>query len=270
MSSLTVRCWGARGTFPSPGIRFSRYGGDTMCFEVLAGDRRLILDAGTGIKALGDAMDGRETHILLSHGHIDHVVGLTQFAPFWQAGRPIVLWVPEGPPGAAAHLLLEPPLFPVALAEMPASIRVVQYAPDAPLPVAGGLRVCAFPVNHPGGAYGFRIDAAGCAVCYVTDHEHGSPLDDALVANIQDADMVIYDSTYTEEEMDGHRGWGHSTWEAGVELANRASVPLLWLAHHHPERDDASLDALQSAANVSAFPRSRFVHTGAACTLSLV
>ncbi|QCI78994.1 MBL fold metallo-hydrolase [Hankyongella ginsenosidimutans] len=132
MSSLTVRCWGARGTFPSPGIRFSRYGGDTMCFEVLAGDRRLILDAGTGIKALGDAMDGRETHILLSHGHIDHVVGLTQFAPFWQAGRPIVLWVPEGPPGAAAHLLLEPPLFPVALAEMPASIRVVQYAPDAP------------------------------------------------------------------------------------------------------------------------------------------
>ncbi len=266
--ALLVRCWGARGTFPSPGVAFARYGGDTMCFEVLAGNVRVILDAGTGLKALGDAMDARETHILLSHGHIDHVIGLTQFAPFWQAGRPITLWLPPGEPGAAAGLLLEPPLFPVRLAEMPAAIRVMTYAADAPLAVADGLSVQAFAVHHPGGAYGFRIESGQGSVCYVTDHEHGSPLDAALVASIRHADLMIYDSTYTEAEMPGHRGWGHSTWEAGLELAGQAGVPLLWLAHHHPERDDSALDRLQDAADATSFPHGRFVHAGAACAVS--
>lgn len=267
-AGLSVRCWGARGTFPSPGVEFARYGGDTMCFEVLTDDVRLILDAGTGLKALGDVLDDRETHILLSHGHIDHVVGLTQFAPFWRANRPVGLWLPEGLPGEAVRLLLAPPLFPVRLADMPAAITVMEYGPDTLLPVADGLRVQAFAVNHPGGACGFRVEAAGCAVCYVTDHEHGSALDAALVAAIRGADLLIYDSTYTEAEMPGHLGWGHSTWEAGTDLAAHAGIPLLWLAHHHPERDDAALDALQTLASAKAHPHARFVHAGATCTLT--
>jgi len=253
---MQVKFWGVRGTFPATGPAFTRYGGDTMCIEVRCGDTRLILDAGSGLRALGADLvkDSRpaDAHMLISHLHLDHIMGLPHFAPFWRADARVHIYAPRDSIAGndeALFAVLRPPLFPVDAGSLSASVGAQEFDFGASVMPAPGVIVRTIGVNHEGGCAAFVVTWRGRKLCYVTDHEHGDPdRDAALALAVEGADLLIYDATFTEAEMPAHRGWGHSTWEAGLRLKQRAGVKLLALAHHHPDRTDVQLDALAEAA----------------------
>jgi phosphoribosyl 1,2-cyclic phosphodiesterase len=225
-----------------------------MCIEVVCGDSRLILDAGSGLRALGETLAKADAptraHLLLSHAHIDHLLGFVQFAPLWRRDTHMTVWSVAGgeeDPAAAAQALLAPPFVPAGATAFPARIDWRQI--DQAFEPAPGVTVTPFPVNHPGGALGYRIDYGGRSLCYITDHEHGDVTTDSQLANIaRGADLIIYDATFTEEEMGKRQGWGHSTWQAGMRLRDASTAKLVAFAHHEPQRVDDDLDRLACQA----------------------
>ncbi len=248
-----VRFWGVRGSFPCPGPATARYGGHTSCVEVRAGPMRLIFDAGTGLWALGREWQRNRTpveaHLFLSHLHLDHITGLALFAPAFDPQSRITVWGPSAAPGglkAALARIFREPYLPFPLDSL-AGIRgfrdlrageVVAPSPE--------LRIATAPLRHPGGAIGYRIAYRGRSACYVTDTEHPPEgRDGHVMALIADADLVIYDSTFTDEEYPARRGWGHSTWQEGVRLCEAAAAGRLVAFHHDPSHDDAFLDGIQ-------------------------
>ncbi len=264
---MQVMFWGVRGTFPAPGDAFVRYGGETMCIEVRCGEDRIILDAGTGLRLLGQhlakAPRAMDAHLLLSHAHIDHLLGLLQFAPLWRPGAQLNVWTVDGTeddPAAAARALLAPPYMPVGAAAFPASVAWRSVGRNERFHPCGAAIVTPIEVNHPGGAIGFRIDCNGKSLAYVTDHEHGDPEVDARLARwAAGVDLLVYDATFTEAELHDRKGWGHSTWQAGVRLRDAARAGLVTFVHHEPGRTDAQLDIVAAqaarAARNAAFAR---------------
>jgi phosphoribosyl 1,2-cyclic phosphodiesterase len=256
---FTLTFWGVRGTVPCPAAPCMGFGGNTSCVEVCAGGQRLILDAGTGIRALGRRLleegAGKAT-LLLSHTHLDHISGFPFFAPAYTPGFAlrVISAHRDGAPGIEAVLArqMEQPLFPVPLATLAGDLSFVEVAAGATFVLEDGIRVRTAPLNHPDGATGYRIEHAGKAVCYVTDTEHvpGQP-DRNVLDLIAGADLVLYDSTYTDAEWAQRVGWGHSTWTEGVRLCRAAGVKRLALFHHDPDRDDAGMAALEAEAQAA-------------------
>ena len=253
---MRVTFWGVRGSFPATGRAFTQYGGDTMCVEVECGETRLVLDAGSGLRGLGAKLSaGRgpvAANIVLSHLHLDHVMGLTAFAPFWRSDARIMLHAAEeclaDAPGALLSVI-RPPLFPADAGTLPAVIGVQEFKlGDAFIP-GPGVIVRTVAVTHQGPCAAIIVVWRGRKLCYVTDHEHGvAEVDDRLAREIQGADLLVYDATFTDAEMASRRGWGHSSWEEGIRLKRRSGVKLLALAHHDPDRTDPALDELAEGA----------------------
>ncbi|ANG63595.1 MBL fold metallo-hydrolase [Marinobacterium aestuarii] len=245
-----VRFWGVRGSIPCPGQDTLLYGGNTSCVEVRAGERLLILDAGSGLQHLGQQLKGSiDADLLLSHLHYDHILGLPFFAPAYDAGSRLRIWAGNCNGGIEATLqqYLQAPFFPVPLHRMAAHIRFEDFNVGDSLAVSTSVRVLTCGLNHPDGATAYRIEYDGRALCYVTDTEHPAEgQDEALVRLIRDADIVIYDATYNNSDYPAHRGWGHSTWEAGLALCEAAGVRRLVVFHHAPERTDAELQQLDT------------------------
>ncbi|MBI5086300.1 MAG: MBL fold metallo-hydrolase [Acidobacteria bacterium] len=257
---MSLKFWGVRGGTPTPDVSKLAYGGHTPCVEVrLGGQLKLILDAGSGLRSLGAAMEAErgdspaEAHLFLSHFHWDHIQGLPFFAPLYSpdwrltihSGRP----VPEVQ--AALATQMSHPYFPAA-----ATVRAQLEHRQAGRTGAkiDDLSVLAFALNHPGGSTGYRIDSPYGSIVFATDHEHGDPAGDSrLRLHVQDADILIYDSQYTPAEYEFKKGWGHSTWLEGARLAASAGVKQLILFHHDPERDDDGVSRLEEAA-MSVFP----------------
>ncbi len=260
--SLSVRFWGTRGSVPTPGAHTLRYGGNTPCVEVRAGDEpSIILDAGTGIRELGDVLNVRANgaplivDIFLTHTHWDHIQGLPFFSPLYKHGSHICIWGPdsaEAPLGNVFRLLMSPAVFPVSSEEVRARVEIGP-ATGAPRKIAG-CDIATLPVQHPGGAVAYRVSCMGephASVVYVPDNELGgkdSEERDRLVQFASGAGLLIHDATYTSEEYGARQGWGHSTFEDAVELAIAAGVAHLALFHHAPERTDAEIDALVERA----------------------
>jgi ribonuclease BN (tRNA processing enzyme) len=253
---MIVRVWGARGSLSAPGPATVGYGGNTSCVEVeLADDTILILDAGSGIRELGQRLvekDPGVLHICLTHLHLDHVEGLGFFSPLWRAGWELRFW---GPPSTTATLrqrvsrYLSPPLFPIGLSEAPAE-AVFEDAPREPWRL-GSAVIEAQTVEHRGPTLGYRIEEEGQVLAYVPDHEPylTAALDDeprwisgwALAAG---ADLLFHDSQYTEEEYSQRVGWGHSAVHHAAAFARAAGVRQLAMFHHDPMRSDRELEEL--------------------------
>jgi phosphoribosyl 1,2-cyclic phosphodiesterase len=262
MTNVTIRFWGVRGSIASPGAHTALVGGNTSCVEIETADGVIILDAGTGIRALGDDLVRRKidrAHLLLSHLHWDHIQGLPFFVPAWlPSSRLDVIGArstssPQLGLEESLSLQMQPPHFPVRLADMRSHLAFREIESGDAIAI-GQARVSAEVLNHPGGVMGYRIESGGRAIVYATDTEHRSDgVDRALVRLARDADVLIYDAMYTEDEYAGRCGgskvgWGHSTWEAGIAVADAAGVGQLVLFHHDPARTDAQVDAIERDA----------------------
>jgi phosphoribosyl 1,2-cyclic phosphodiesterase len=250
-----VRFWGVRGSIAAPGPATARYGGNTSSIEVRCGDRLLLLDAGTGLRYLGNRLLAEaplDADLLFTHTHFDHVCGLPFFKPFFQPENSFRLWAGHLGAGLTLHRVLREfmmaPLFPVPPDVFKAKIEYRDFKGGQTLPLAGarGIAVRSAPLNHPDGATGYRIEYAGKSVCYVTDTEHvpGKP-DRNVLGLIEGADIVIYDCMYTDDEYaKSYVGWGHSTWQEAVRLCKAARVKKLVVFHHDPDHDDDRMDAI--------------------------
>lgn len=249
---LTVRFLGVRGSIATPGAEKSA-GGNTACVEVCAGDTRIILDAGTGLRTLGDermAKGPRHSTILLSHLHWDHVAGLPFFTPIYVPGHRVE--IASGPNGVMPHddairSLFRAPFFPVDYADLQNQISTRELRANDKFTI-GDITITMAKLNHPDPVYGFRLEHGGHSIVYATDTEHFACVDPTLKKLAAGADILIYDAQYTPEEYPTKVGWGHSTWLAGAELARAAGVPQLVLFHHDPNRSDAQLAAIEAEA----------------------
>jgi phosphoribosyl 1,2-cyclic phosphodiesterase len=253
MSDVTVQFWGVRGSLACPEPEVARYGGNTSCVEIRCGDRLLIFDAGTGLRPLGRTLveDGRpvDADLFFSHFHIDHICGLPFFAPMYEPTTRLSLWAGNLLPSRrivqAIGQMMSEPLFPLEPDSFNAAIEFHDfYAGDVLKPHPGVILRTA-PLNHPGGATGYRLEYGKRAIAYITDTEHrAGALDKNVLQLARDVDLMIYDCNYTEEEYPAHVGWGHSTWEQGVRLADAAGAKLLAIFHHDPEHGDELLDRI--------------------------
>jgi phosphoribosyl 1,2-cyclic phosphodiesterase len=258
MTAMTVTFWGVRGSIPTPGRATARFGGNTSCVEVRVGEERIVLDMGSGLRALGGtyfAEGTKEITFLMSHYHWDHILGMPFFGPAYDPSRRLVVYGAErfgqGAGGALAGQMVGP-YFPIDIGAMRAKLDFRLIADGSAFDV-GPAHVRAAELSHPGGVLGFRIEAGGRSVVYATDFEHGLGKDEALVALSKDADLLIYDAMYTPESYERHKGWGHSTWAEGVRIAREAGVRKLALFHHEPSHDDRQVAAIEAAARAE-FP----------------
>ncbi len=252
----TVRFWGVRGSIAAPGPDTVKYGGNTSCVEVRCGGRSLVFDAGTGIRELGEALCGqgdREVDLFLSHTHVDHIVGFPFFRFAYESKKKLQIWAghlrPEHTIEEVMRALMTPPLFPVPLDIMSADITFRDFSAGEVLLPFDGVVIRTAALDHPDRATGYRVECNGKAVCYVTDTQHvaRAPNRDILDL-IADADIVIYDAMFTDEEFRQFHDWGHSTWEECLRLCKAANVRVPVIFHHLPSRDDRALDAIADAA----------------------
>ena len=242
--------WGCRGTIASPGADTARYGGTTSCVEVR-------LDAGTGARALGQARLGESPSridLLITHLHVDHIEGLGFFEPIWRAETDLHVWGPPSPIDSHDQRLAKyfsPPLFPLHLSEVPAHVTF-HDAPEGSWTI-GGATVHSTAIQHQGITVGYRVEADGAAVTYLTDHEPalGADIETALpewisgAALAWKADLLIHDCQYTDEEYEGRVGFGHSSAADVAAFAAKVGARRLALFHHDPFHSDDELDAIR-------------------------
>jgi phosphoribosyl 1,2-cyclic phosphodiesterase len=252
--SLSIRFWGVRGSCPSPGPETASVGGNTSCVEVVAGDTRIALDAGTGLRRLGADLLARsrgpvELTVLLSHVHWDHIQGLPFFAPIYVPGTRLRLagGATGTPLQDTLRRQMSAPTFPVDWNDVPADRSYVELR-DGMTTRIGEAQVRTARANHPDAVFAYRVEHDGHAVVYATDTEHYACVDPRLVALARDADVLVYDAQYLPEEYAGKVGWGHSTYEAGAALARAANVGKLVLFHHDPGRTDHAVAAIERRA----------------------
>ena len=249
--SFSVKFWGVRGSIACSGPRTARYGGNTSSIEVRCDERMLLFDAGTGLRYLGNALGARtiDADLFLTHTHFDHVCGLPFFRPFFQPHNRFRLWAGHLGEGMTLRRVLGEfmmsPLFPVPPQVFRARMEYREFKAGETLNPAAGITLRTTALNHPDGATGYRVDFGGRSVCYLTDTEHvpGAP-DRNILELIAGADLVIYDSMYTDAEYETYTGWGHSTWQEGMRLCREAGAKRLAVFHHDPEHDDELLDGI--------------------------
>jgi phosphoribosyl 1,2-cyclic phosphodiesterase len=246
-----VRFWGVRGSIACPGPRTARYGGNTSSLEVRCGDELLLFDAGTGMRYLGKTLEGTrlDADLYFTHTHFDHVCGLPFFRPLFDPQNRFRIW--------AGHLrgamtlkrvlaeFMMSPLFPVPPEVFRSTLEYRDFKAGDTLTTMKRARVRTAPLNHPDGATGYRVEYGGRSICYVSDTEHvpGS-LDRNILGLIADAELVIYDCMYTDDEYRRYVGWGHSTWQEGIRLCKEARAKRMVVFHHDPDHDDDILDGI--------------------------
>lgn len=269
---MKVKFYGVRGSLPVSGKEFLRYGGNTTCLCITreTANRIAIIDAGTGIRNLGKELVARGykqeiINISFTHFHMDHIQGFPFFAPAYNPEQKIGIHV-MGKERQVKNLKeifstqMQAEYFPVQLEAMGAHFDFLSLADEETF---YGARVSATPQFHkfPGGSYGLRIEDVSGSLVICTDVEHLNGIDEGIVKLAENADMLIHDGQYTEEEYFTHKGWGHSTWKQAVEVAIRAKVKKLVITHHDPDHDDDFLDRMEKECKKE-FPNSLFAKEG--------
>lgn len=262
MSEMSVRFWGVGGSIPAQARKRAVFGAHTTCFEVLIGSKRFIIDGGSGLAALGETLDlptSAPIDILFTHLHWDHIFGLSGFRPLFLKGQSLRL-VSAGAVQSAMHALFQPPYFPIPLSALAADLAYASFAPGSQVEI-DGFTIQTIGLNHPDGAVGYRFSGPSTSLAIISDHEHGVPAIDAKVeAFCQGVDLLIYDAMWDEtQDYERHRGWGHSTWQAGLSLLQRTGSRRLVCVHHDPHSSDENLAAreetLQKQHALSLFAR---------------
>ena len=257
---FTVRFWGVRGSIPTPGPTTQAIGGNTSCLEVRCDDHVIILDAGSGLRPLGEALareNLKSATFLFSHVHWDHILGFPYFVPIIEKTAQFQIFGETKGGQTVADILDEQARLaraPLMKARGGATLQYEVIVPKDEFKI-GPATIKVGRMNHPDGCVAFRIEHAGHAIVYATDTEHESGrLDRRLIDVSHDADMLVYDAMYTDAEYAGEiggskKGWGHSTWRAGIEVAEAASVDRLFLFHHDPGHDDRFVENIEKEAS---------------------
>ena len=255
-NNFSIHFWGVRGSIPTPGISTVRYGGNTPCVEMRCNGKRLIFDGGTGLRVLGQCLLKEmplEAHLFFTHSHWDHIQGFPFFTPAYIAGNSFKIYGRVAPNGQTIGDVLEEqmlhPNFPVPLRVMGAKLQFFDVQVPEVIPIGNDVYVETGNLNHPGEATGYRVCWGDRSAVYATDTEHfADKLDQNLVHLARNADVLILDCTYTDEEYwsptNPKIGWGHSTWQEAIKVAESAGVKTLVLFHHDPTHSDDQLDEI--------------------------
>ena len=257
---MKLKFYGTRGSIPICDAGFQQFGGNTSCFQITFPDinQIAIVDAGTGIRNLGRdlrAMGHKQEQIVLAftHFHWDHIQGFPFFSPAYDPEQKLtILTLGKGQEISDLREVFETQMqsvyFPVQLDRMGARFRFVQIEKATEHFKEmnnAATKITAQKLNHPGGVYGFRIERQGKVLVICTDVEHGAEIDPNVVALAKDADLLVHDAQYTAEELEGRRGWGHSSYDQAMQVAEMAGVKRLAMTHHDPDHDDEFLTRLE-------------------------
>jgi phosphoribosyl 1,2-cyclic phosphodiesterase len=274
-SGVVLRCWGTRGSIPTPGPETVRYGGNTTCFEIRHAGQRLIFDAGSGIRPLGlDVVEkGPDTiHIFLTHFHWDHIQGFPFFAPLYDPEDSIKIVGPKQKDIDVQNLFagqMGPIYFPVPFSVVAAEMEFEhlnegEYELD-------DVRIQVMRVKHPSYVIAYRIEVGGRTICLIPDNEMEGDMYDVgpdwekrIVDFVGDADVLVHDSMYTDAEYGRRSGWGHSTFSQSLRLGEAGGVGQLLFFHHDPTRTDDDLDEIVARAKDDALRRGCAFEIGAA------
>jgi phosphoribosyl 1,2-cyclic phosphodiesterase len=264
-SQFSIHFWGVRGSIATPGISTVRYGGNTPCVEMRCHGKRIIFDGGTGLRVLGQHIVKEmpvSADIFFTHSHWDHIQGFPFFTPAFIKGNSFNIYGKVAPNGATIQERLEDqmlhPNFPVPLRVMASSLNFRTVEIGKNIDLGNGVIVEPGMLNHPGEATGYRVSWGDEVAVYATDTEHyADRLDLDLVHLARDADILIIDAAYTDEEYwsktSSKVGWGHSTWQEAIKVAEAANVKTLVIFHHDPTHCDDFLDGVAEKAKVK-FP----------------
>ena len=252
---MKVKVWGCRGSLPAPGPENMVYGGNTSCIQVTQGDTFIILDAGSGIQRLGKYLSPsvKEIHILLTHLHIDHMMGLGFFLPLYNPDVNVHIWGPDtGKESLLSNLrrYFSPPLFPVMFSELP-NHPIIHELSQNTFQI-GDLEIYVDYLCHPGATLGYRVSNGKSVFTYIPDHELplGSadfPRDPEWTSGYEIAkfaDLLFHDSSYSSKEYSTKIGWGHSSARDAIAFAKMCKVKKLALFHHEPTHSDEQLNHL--------------------------
>ena len=255
---MEVKFWGTRGSIPAPGPLTLEFGGNTTCVEIIPNTgRRLVIDAGTGMRVMGEHL--RQTgkpvslHLFLTHNHWDHLLGLPFFAPIYEEDTEVIV---DGWPQAFQALTrvfddhMGNGFFPVAFDQLKARIDFLNRVARGPLNLEGVI-IDSIPLNHPQGGLGYRIRDGENSLVFITDNELGAGSSRRFREFVQfakECSLLIHDAQYLPEEMAEHKGWGHSTYQEAVTLALEAKVKRLLLTHHDPRRSDEQVQQIVELA----------------------
>jgi len=254
---MDIKCWGSRGSVPVSGPAYLRYGGDTTCIEITAKTgETLIIDAGTGLRRLGNSLMDRDIHqyyLLLTHAHWDHIMGITFFRPL--QFRKVRLIVQDRLFSGIStrdvlHEVMKSPFFPISLNDLKARLDFVKY-PEPSFSI-GSVKVETIPTSHNNGGMGYRFTEDGKTFVFLTDNELGfdhpeSRGFDAYLDFSRNADLLFHDGEFTENEYSRKKGWGHSCIKDVLKLARRAGVKKLGLFHLNQDRTDDDMDGIVRA-----------------------
>jgi phosphoribosyl 1,2-cyclic phosphodiesterase len=255
---MEIKFWGTRGSIPAPGPQSLEFGGNTTCVEVmLANGQRVVIDGGTGLRLLGlHLMENHipcQFHLLLTHGHWDHLLGIPFFEPIYHESTKVI--VDGWPPAFQAMTRvfdshMGDGFFPVAFDHLKANIDYLNTLAHNPLDLDGVL-IDTMRLNHPQGGLAFRFREGKHTMVFITDNELGAARGKRIpefVEFVRGCDLLIHDAQYLPEEISERRGWGHSTYEEVVALAAEAKVHNLLLTHHDPGRSDAGVEKIVTLA----------------------
>jgi phosphoribosyl 1,2-cyclic phosphodiesterase len=246
-----LKFWGTRGSCPVSGKQYQRFGGNTCCLEIRYDDVLIVIDAGTGIRPLGNTLGTeKKIELFLSHMHLDHLTGLPFFDPLYRKDAHITIWAPLGPDRTCRALideLLSREFFPVHLNEIQAALEFRTVYEKSPIQI-GPLTLDFHHTRHPGLTYSFKITTPHQTIGYTTDNEIKIEHQQSFIDFFEGTDLFIHEAQYTEDEYTYKKGWGHSSLNHAFELVNLVKPGKWFVTHHDPEHSDSTLEELEKYA----------------------